>query len=473
MKNYQILVIEDNITLGLLLKEFLESKGNNVTIATTGKKGFEFIIKEPPQLILLDYILPDIKGVEFCKKLKEHGYNMPVIIISAIEKEKISTDLKGLNLENIVEVITKPFDFEVFYSTIEPYLADSKINYTGTKTLFEQFEEELNLELGTITAPEIALNFKEEFCEETITKTTVPDYFNEAKEQIIDELSKIFSQIDIIIPKDKKREFIRKISREDIINLGDTLFKVAPLNTTTGLKGDLNYVALAEVMQMLQLQSQTGELEITSRGRSVSIFFRNGLVDLVMAKKLGEEFLLGKFLIITGVLTKEQLEEAFLEIQSDNTKIPIGEKLVKHGFITYEQLTKALMEQSIELIYEVLRWKEGLYTFWKWSSHELARSARLGLPVSTLLLEGFRRVDEWLLIEEELPDINAKLKKTELVNIPERINNLSEQENYILTLINDDGNTIYDVIIKSKYSKFETCKILYRLKLLKFIKVIV
>jgi hypothetical protein len=75
---------------------------------------------------------------------------------------------------------------------------------------------------------------------------------------------------------------------------------------------------------------------------------------------------------------------------------------VKLGYMSQGDLTRVLVRQSSELIYEAMRWPDGVFGFERFATRPEATAARLGLPVAAILMEGLRRVDEWRLIEEQI-----------------------------------------------------------------------
>ena len=73
----------------------------------------------------------------------------------------------------------------------------------------------------------------------------------------------------------------------------------------------------------------------------------------------------------------------------------------RHVALRSHKLRRALIRQTSELLYEVLRWPKGRFTFSK-ATIEQPDVARLGLPVASIVMEGFRRVDEWRLVLDAL-----------------------------------------------------------------------
>lgn len=106
---YDILLIEDNLSTIDLLKNYFESKGYSFKGVLTGLEGIEELSSSTPKLILLDIILPDVSGYDICKDIKSNMNlkEIPVFYLTA---------LPGINVENKIEetmadgFILKPFD---------------------------------------------------------------------------------------------------------------------------------------------------------------------------------------------------------------------------------------------------------------------------------------------------------------------------------------------------------------------------
>lgn len=90
-----ILIIEDEISIAELERDYLELSGFEVEIETSGTSGLERALKEDFNLIILDLMLPGIDGFDICKKIREHK-NTPIIMVSA-KKDDIDK-IRGLGL---------------------------------------------------------------------------------------------------------------------------------------------------------------------------------------------------------------------------------------------------------------------------------------------------------------------------------------------------------------------------------------
>jgi len=105
----KILVIDDLPENVFLLQHRLESEGYEVITAYEGKSGLNKAISEQPDLILLDIMMPDITGLEVCKKLvtNEESSHIPIILVTAkIEAEDIKEGLEA----GAFDYIKKPFN---------------------------------------------------------------------------------------------------------------------------------------------------------------------------------------------------------------------------------------------------------------------------------------------------------------------------------------------------------------------------
>jgi len=101
----RILIIEDEITIAELQRDYLEIGGYEVEIEKTGDKGLFRSLREDFDLIILDLMLPNIDGFEICRKVREVK-NTPILMVSA-RKEDIDK-IRGLGL-GADDYITKPF----------------------------------------------------------------------------------------------------------------------------------------------------------------------------------------------------------------------------------------------------------------------------------------------------------------------------------------------------------------------------
>ncbi|NLK28060.1 MAG: response regulator transcription factor [Clostridiales bacterium] len=115
----KLLIIEDEIAIADLEKDYLELSGFEVEVETTGDIGLERALNEEFDLIILDLMLPNIDGFEICKRIREVK-NIPILMVSA-KKEDIDK-IRGLGL-GADDYITKPFSPSELVARVKAHIA--------------------------------------------------------------------------------------------------------------------------------------------------------------------------------------------------------------------------------------------------------------------------------------------------------------------------------------------------------------
>lgn len=110
-----VLIIEDDPSILLGLQKNLKFEGYDVLAASDGERGLELAIDRPPDLIILDIMLPKISGFEICKTLKKNNIQVPIIILSAKDQE--IDKIMGLDL-GADDYVTKPFNIRELVARI-------------------------------------------------------------------------------------------------------------------------------------------------------------------------------------------------------------------------------------------------------------------------------------------------------------------------------------------------------------------
>ena len=101
-----ILIVEDEQNIVDILSFNLEREGYNTLEAYDGPTGLQLALEQNPDLILLDLMLPGLNGFDVCRKIRESGSSIPIIMLTAREEE--DDKVRGLEL-GADDYITKPF----------------------------------------------------------------------------------------------------------------------------------------------------------------------------------------------------------------------------------------------------------------------------------------------------------------------------------------------------------------------------
>ena len=115
----KILIVEDEVAIAELEKDYLELSGFDVEMQHTGDAGLKAALNEDFNLIILDLMLPNVDGFEICKKVREKK-NTPIIMVSA-KKEDIDK-IRGLGL-GADDYMTKPFSPSELVARVKAHLA--------------------------------------------------------------------------------------------------------------------------------------------------------------------------------------------------------------------------------------------------------------------------------------------------------------------------------------------------------------
>lgn len=125
----KILIIEDDPGIQLSLKDEFESEGFDVYGADNGLTGLEMIEQNPPDLIILDLMLPFLNGYQVCKKLRQCGNNVPILMLTVKDQE---VD-KVLGLEyGADDYVTKPFSLRELLARVNALLRRSAEKTQGS-----------------------------------------------------------------------------------------------------------------------------------------------------------------------------------------------------------------------------------------------------------------------------------------------------------------------------------------------------
>ncbi len=109
LKEFKILLVEDETNIAKLLKSAIGEYFYSFTIAKDGKEGLEKFKKIKPDIIITDIMMPKLDGLSMTKQIREENEEIPVIVLSAFsEKEKL---LKAIDI-GITKYFIKPFDPE-------------------------------------------------------------------------------------------------------------------------------------------------------------------------------------------------------------------------------------------------------------------------------------------------------------------------------------------------------------------------
>jgi two-component system phosphate regulon response regulator PhoB len=137
-----VLVVEDEAAIATMLRYNLEKAGFRVDEAVDGQEAITRIAESPPDLVLLDWMLPVMSGIEVCRQIrrKPSTRELPVIMVSARTEDQDA--VRGLNT-GADDYITKPFNMESLLARIRALLRRSKTVASKGSLTFHDIDMDL------------------------------------------------------------------------------------------------------------------------------------------------------------------------------------------------------------------------------------------------------------------------------------------------------------------------------------------
>ncbi|HEY6032867.1 MAG TPA: response regulator, partial [Kofleriaceae bacterium] len=342
-----VLVIDDSPTITKVVQLVLTKAGYQVQTAADGEQGLVAVRAQRPELILLDFVMPRMNGYQFCRELTADAKlrDIPVILMSA-KGDQVGE--RFVKVMGIVDYITKPFSPEAITAVVQHAIGkyagaghddENPSLVTGEDLAATDDADrsharaaalgQLRSQVSDVVAARVAALFQlaESANGENSKVTTDAAAIADAVKAAVDDaaLSRMLASIDLGL-------------------FGEGM---------PGLRGDLRVVPLAEVLQLLDVQEQSGVLTVERSGARVDIYFRRGRVDQAIADGVPDEFLLGRFVTDAELMTRGDFE-GFLESRGPQSKPSgqklIGQQLVRLGHLAEADLKSCLTRQSSELI---------------------------------------------------------------------------------------------------------------------------
>jgi DNA-binding response OmpR family regulator len=439
----RVLVVDDSPTIRRVVGAILQQHGYEAWVAADGAQALSLLERadSAPDLALVDFVMPHMTGFEFCLRLRSHEAwrEVPVVLMSA-KTDKIRD--RFAEQTGAVDALSKPFDARALLAVVEGTLRRAREGRLG-RAAPPSFE--LPSGLSSPSEP---------------GSQTSPDSDGVVAKRLYDH---VWAALEPALEGEARAAAARALSgalRPERI--------AAPLGAgeprgrygDASLWGDGSVLPVGEMLQVLQLQRQSGVLHVTAGARSIDVLYRDGLIDLAQGRGLSDEFRFGRYLLDEGLVAREALEAVLRERQMPGPLL--GDYLVERGLLGAEELRAVLARQSSELVYEVVRWEQALFSFHLNAQITFRSNTRLGLTVASLVIEGVRRVDEWRLIEEHV-DFDGVLYREAASFDARHLDglSLSRAETAVLEAV-DGERTVREIIQHTNAGSFDVCKILHQ-----------
>jgi hypothetical protein len=226
------------------------------------------------------------------------------------------------------------------------------------------------------------------------------------------------------------------------------------------IEGPLRELGIHDVFQLLDLSRKTGALRVTSdlRDDEGSVLFDGGRV--LYASVRSNPTSIERILRQAGKLTDGDIAAA-----SAIPSVPgqgLGDRLVQAGVITQREMERHLRQAIESVIFELMSWREGFFSFEEKPVNDVPLDARIRISTESLLMEGARRIDEWSRIADKVPSLSvvpslapADDERTSMVDL------LPHEWEVLMTI--DGTRDLRGIAGTLGRSEFEVAKIAYGL----------
>jgi len=177
----KLVLVEDDATLGFLMKEYLSSKAFDVFWLQNGKEALQFLEQNSVDLAIIDVMMPEMDGFTLAKKIYELHLNIPFVFLTA-RSMKIDA-IKGLQL-GAIDYIRKPIDEEELVLKLQNILA------------LQPKKEDLQFNIITVGKYQFSHKNQELLFESTTKKLTKRE--NDLLEMLLEKRNQIVSHTEIL-----------------------------------------------------------------------------------------------------------------------------------------------------------------------------------------------------------------------------------------------------------------------------------
>ena len=217
--NGKIFIIEDEASIIQLVQHNLEKEGFIIASSENGNEGLKQLKKFEPNLLLLDWMLPDLSGIEICKNIRKDNKfkTLPIIMLTAKGEEE--DKIKGLE-SGVDDYLTKPFSYKELLARIKAILRRSNPNMVSDSLEYEDllldriekrvFRDNSEIKLGPTEFRLLEfflMNPKRVYSRDQILENVWPNNINIESRTIDVHIRRLRQSINI----DNKKELIRTV----------------------------------------------------------------------------------------------------------------------------------------------------------------------------------------------------------------------------------------------------------------------
>ncbi|HST31317.1 MAG TPA: response regulator [Chthoniobacterales bacterium] len=352
----KMLIVDDSLMLLSFVKDVLLDAGYEVSTASSGEEAVRATQADLPSLVLLDFILPDMKGDEVCRRLLENPgtARIPVVYMSGYGAELQAS--QGQN-SNVIGFLNKPFTSDLLIKTVEthmprqpeephptePYLPAEPTEPVEAEPDFPE-EHQPAYQEATEVGPEMSQSSETPWWTPAPAQAEAPAVFEPVAQQS---------------------------AAPDESVTGGTLFC-----------GDTSFFSLNRALQIIAVQKLTGTLQLFWDKSPVELLVQNGQV--LFATSRDPELYCPEAPVTLSNVDPDRIQAA--RAQQQESGCPLFISLMQENLILHEPATQLVQHHGQQLFAQL------------WSAPGIRFSFQQGnLPTYATLLPGDSDVDQWAL----------------------------------------------------------------------------
>lgn len=459
MNDGPVLVIDDSLTIRKLLEMTLGRAGHAHEMASLGREGLTLARRVKPRLILLDYVLPDVKGTEVCEELDRDPVtaDVPVVIMSGK-----GDDIRPLfkSRRTVVDFVAKPFSPAEILHVIARALGRGAPASPPTTSVTER----------PATAAYTATYSATPAATATATATEPARDHREAAAKVLfgalrERLARVPEWLVEVDGQPAAPFLARRLLTPEVVGSvlngltpligAPAAVAAAPLPTASPFAGSTAFLPVLQLLRLVADTHRTGVLRLGGDD-GVDAWFERG--DLRLASP--REAAAGRRVLATAGMAEEPGRAAGWSGAARTAGVPLAVVVADECGPAGSAALRTIGRQAL-----VRQAAEGPVE-WSWNDlpalpEPVARTAR-PISIDQLALDRLRLVDDWSQVELDVRSLGQVCERAPGMRQRLPLFELTPEEAKVLLLV-DGRRPVKDVLERSGLSTFDVFHILYRL----------
>jgi two-component system, OmpR family, response regulator len=357
----RILVVDDNQELLTLLTQLFEEAGYSVAAAVRGKQGLELARATPPEIAILDILLPDMMGYHVADMLRKERPNLPLVFVTGVFKGGRHA-VEARQKYDAAAYFEKPFEAHKLLQAVAAIVPPGKKpEAPSAEDAFDDLELDIDVE-----EPQEAMELTGK-----IRVTGGGD--------VTAELRGATLTASPISPQHTRA------SEPVRANHGPTPER--PSTQAAGTRRGELKDNLPSLINAFWLAKETGELGVQRGKVKKVVYFEKGQPVFALSNLASDRF--GQFLVRVGKIRAEQLQDA--AVVAANAKRRTGDVLIERGLLKETERLYYVAQQVKSIIYSLFGWEDGSYVM-SFKDRATREPVKLDAHPGQLIVRGVKKL---------------------------------------------------------------------------------